>query len=267
MNIKTNSNKVNLSQCDISPEICSYRSYLIMDEDAINTDSVDAIVAGFETRLDLSGRAPSMLLLANNQLFPISFVTLNRKKIKELYGTIINFLKEMPKLLVKLDILPNHKVKYVNNSIGSYSCIVDSENQVSLYCNRKLFMVNEVLGIDNNIYRGSDFRFVRYYDDKQAYLYDNLAMLDESEFNDLINQQAMQQVNSQEVAIIVPRKLNRYQTNRKRIKSGKSKLAGKSLRYCFANYDYHQACGGTYLSIAEIYTKYYLEKKKEKNCE
>lgn len=267
MNIKTNSNKVKLCHCDISPEICSYRSYLIMDEDAINSDSVDAIIVGFETRLDLSGRAPSMLLLANNQLFPISFVTLNRKKIKELYGSIINFCKAIPDLLVELGILPDHKVKYVNNSIGSYSCIVDSENQVSLYCNRKLFMVNEVLGIDNNLYRGSEFRFVRYYDDKQAFLYDNLAMLDESEFNDLVKQQATQQITSQEVAIIVPCKINRYQTNRKRIKSGKSKLAGKSLRSCFAKYDYHQACGVIYLSIAEIYTKYYLEKKKEKNCE
>lgn len=267
MNTKTNSKKMNLSCCDVSPEICNYRTYLIMDEDCINSDTVDAIVAGFDTRIDFNGRAISMLCLVDNQLFPISFVTLNRKKIKELYGSMLNFFKDIPNLLVKLDILPDNKVKYVNNTIGLYTCKVDSESRVSLYCNQKLFMLNDIRGINSKIYQGLEFRFIRYYDDKQAFLYDNLALLDESEFKDLVEQQANELTSSQEVAVIIPRKLSPYLTNRKLLKLGKSKLASQSLRSCFARYKCHQACGDINLSIAEIYTKYYILKKKEKNGE
>ena len=266
---KNNVSKMNISFVDLMSSTNEYEAMMLINDDAIDQEdqtTTDPIIATFLTRLDITGKMPSLICLVDKQLYPISFTSINRNQIRKLFGSVTNFLNSVPEVLVKSGLLEGHNVTYVTGSLGVYRGKVTKANEVSLYRDNDIVSSYKVIGISEALYRGTEFRFVRYAGKKHLERVDLINRLSDEDFAELVNRNDDDDIQESdvEVAILVPINQRKFQSNRIRHKQNKSKLANRSLRQCFSKYPYFPNCGNVKVLLADIYAEKYTELKQEK---
>lgn len=270
MDTRINTSELNISYTNMLSYDTEYESIMLFNDDDIDPNckaTTDCVIATFITRLDVSANIPSLICLVDEQIYPIAFTSFNRKLIKKLFGSVTKFLHSMPEVLVKSGLLKGCNVTYVKGSLGIYRGVVDELNsKVTLYRDKDIVISYSVIGISDDIYRGTEFRFVRYVGVKQLENVNLINSLSDEDFVEYIKQDNSEfQKTDTEVAILAPIKRRRYQSNRKLRKLGKSKFANRSLTQCFKMYRHHPRCRDVKISLSDIYAEKYTESKKENN--